>query len=367
MTRFVAVLAAMIGCPVAFGADFDEVSLVIQSQGVYWQPTQTIRIRGNGTCGYRVEERPGRGQVPTWEPAYLEHRLPAERLGRLEQLLAKTDWLTAAVQKEGQTPHPHAPKLTLSLSRKGAAPTLTLAAYVTLTGQGDETYGPLLKFFWGIAAQEHLVYRLERLPGREREDACREIGEFVQAEQGGPYGKPTYEIDLRRFLPMFQRHVRQSFSHSTEELIPAVRLLGHFRSEDDRQYIADLAHDRDLRVRSVVAEALGRMGGPESVAVLRKMLRSTHQEAGWQLVRIAPVDTIVSIIESGQNPHDERDPTFLDYEWIIRAYLDHWKDVPKPIDPRVVDAVRKSMTVTKVREFRTQYHKEFLAQVEADR
>jgi hypothetical protein len=360
MTRFVAVLVSLIGCPVAFGADFDEVSLVIQSQGVYWQPTQTIRIRGNGICGYRVEERPGRGQGPTWEPAYLEHRLPAERLGRLEQLLLKTDWLTAAVQK-GQAPQLHAPKLTLSLSRKGAAPTVTLA------GQDDETYGPLVKFFWGIAAQEHLVYRLERLPGREREDACREIGEMVQAEQGGPYSKPTYEIDLRRFLPMFQRHVRQSFSHSTEELIPAVRLLGHLRSEDDRQYIADLAHDRDLRVRTVVAEALGRLGGPESVAVLRKMLRSTHQEAGWQLVRIGPADTIVEIIESGRDPFNEREPTFLDYEWMIRAYLDHWKDVPRPIDPRIVEAVRKSMAVTKVREHRTQYHKEFLARVESDR
>jgi hypothetical protein len=45
---------------------------------------------------------------------------------------------------------------------------------------------------------------------------------------------------------------------------------------------------------------------------------------------------------------------------MIRAYIDHWDAVPKPLDPRVLEAVRKSMAVPKIKGYSIQYHKKLL-------
>jgi hypothetical protein len=50
----------------------------------------------------------------------------------------------------------------------------------------------------------------------------------------------------------------------------------------------------------------------------------------------------------------------MSYEWLIRAYIEHWKEVPRPLDPRVLDAVRVSVATPKVMTHRTVYHAELL-------
>jgi RNA polymerase sigma factor (sigma-70 family) len=340
--------------------DFEEVSIAIRPFPLLAvnQP-ESIRVlggsaMGDGFCEYRIEERPARGELPRWDPAYQGHKLDLKQLRRLEELLKKTNWLTAPGH-EGKATHTDATTCTLSIKRKGKTRT------ITIDGEKDEPYQSLLAFFRGIAHQENLLYRLERLPGKERFDACRQIEQYVLAEKGRPYGKPPSGLDLQRYVPTCQRYVRNAFTHSKEELLPALHLLGYLRIETEREYIAALANDRDMNIRGAVAEALGMLGGKESVTVLRRMIRSTP-EAPWELIRLGPiaVPTIVQVIESGTNPFDERDPTFLDYERQIRAYLDHWDQVPRPIDPRVLEAVRKSMAVPKIKAHRIQYHKMFL-------
>lgn len=339
--------------------DFEQVSISIRPSGLNPRQPESIMVyaggaRGDGFCEYRVEERAARGDIDKWDAGYLSHTLDPKRLLRLEELLKKTDWLTAAGH-EGPANALHATKYTLAVKRKGKTRT------VTLDGEKGEPYKSLVTFFHGIALQEDLVYRLERLPLREHNDACRQIELYVLAEKGGPYAKPLFEIDMRRYVPTFQRYVRNPHTHSREELTPALRLLGHLRSEIDREYIAALANDRDTYIRIAVAEALGTMGGKESVPVLRRMLRSTP-EAAWQLVQLRSlaVPTVVEVIESGKDPSDERQPDFLDYQRLIRAYLDNWAKAPRPVDPRVLDAVRKSMTVPKIKGYSTAYHKELL-------
>jgi hypothetical protein len=50
---------------------------------------------------------------------------------------------------------------------------------------------------------------------------------------------------------------------------------------------------------------------------------------------------------------------------MIRAYIEHWKTLAQPIDPRVVAAVRKSLEVANPeKSIRTTYHREFLKGVE---
>jgi RNA polymerase sigma factor (sigma-70 family) len=334
--------------------DFEEMTFAMKPFALLaTRQPESIRVRGDGICEYRIEERPARGEEPKWDAAYLEHKLPLERLRRLEELLKKTDWLTAAGH-EGRATHLHPAKYTVTLKRNQETRT------ITMEGEKDEPYKSLVAFFQGIALQESLLYRLERVPGKEQYAACAEVERYVRAERGERHAKPIFEIDLRRYLPTFRRYVRESFSHSKEELVPALLLLGHFKVEADREHIAALSHDRDMQVRIAVAEALGALGGKESVPVLRRMVRSTN-EAAWELVRLGPlaVPTIVEVIESGSERQSAREPDALDHQRLIRAYIDHWAEVPKPIDPRVLEAVRKSMETSKGKAG-IEYHKQLL-------
>lgn len=121
--------------------------------------------------------------------------------------------------------------------------------------------------------------------------------------------------------------------------------------------LADLASDRERNVRTAVAAALGQLGGEESVPVLRKMVRSTGIEAAWELIRQGEiaVSTIVEMIREGHDPNED-----LSHEWLIRAYIEHWDEVPKPIDPEILEAVRASMMQPKVKAHRTEYHVQLL-------
>src|SRR6185295_11729174 len=111
--------------------------------------------------------------------------------------------------------------------------------------------------------------------------------------------------------------------------------------ESEREYLADLASDRDRGVRTAVAVAVGRLGGEKAVPVLRKLVLSTGAEAAWELIKLGEVAVagIADVIRAGAGEED------MSYEWLIREYIEHWKDVPKPLDPRILDAVRASMAI----------------------
>ena len=52
---------------------------------------------------------------------------------------------------------------------------------------------------------------------------------------------------------------------------------------------------------------------------------------------------------------------------MIRTYLDNWKNIPQPIDFRVIAAVQNALAmVDPKRPARTTYHKEFLQKVAAE-
>jgi hypothetical protein len=87
------------------------------------------------------------------------------------------------------------------------------------------------------------------------------------------------------------------------------------------------------------------------------MVRGTGAEAAWELIKLGPVavPAIAAVIREGRNL--DEDPS---YEWLIRAYIEHWKEVPRPLDPRVLDAVRASMATPEVRAHRIQYHAQLL-------
>jgi hypothetical protein len=233
-------------------------------------------------------------------------------------------------------------------------------------GERPEPYRALLAWFHGVAAQEHLLYRLQWRPGEgEAARALSEIDQYVQALDGSrSYSKPPPHLEVARFAPFFRRYVRAPFSASTDELKTGVRLLGHLRETEQRPYIAALAGDRDRELRQVVAEALYQLGGKESIGTLAEMAYHTDT-AAWALIRLgdAAVPAIVELLSRDLGDGALPD-TVTRYETIIRAYLDHWQELPALPDERVLDAVRANMQRKEVREDRTTYHLQLLKQAE---
>jgi hypothetical protein len=106
------------------------------------------------------------------------------------------------------------------------------------------------------------------------------------------------------------------------------------------------------------------MHAPESLPVLASMMAAsgTRWQVGYELIRWGDdaVPHIVALVSlSTDDRLEPRENTVG--EDMIRAYLENWKQIPQPIDPRVVAAVRKSLEGADSRKsIRIEYHKEFL-------
>jgi len=329
---------------------FDMVSIDIEAfRGPVWSQVEHIRISADGLCEYRIDELPARGDDPRRPSARLVHNLDKKRLQQLQELLQKTAWLTAPGW-EGRAMHTHPTTYTITIVRDGKEHT------IICHGERPEPYKSLIWFFRGIAYQENLLYRLNWLQLPACLDACRQIRGDIDALTGKS-GKmyPLFDLNYTRYVPTFKRVLRKSYAHHNEQIVTAIKLVTFLNIKSERNHIARLVRDTDYSLRNTVAKALGDLGDRESIPVLAELIDSTN-EAGWSLIRLgqAAVPTIVQIIERGTLPNDLRS------EGLVRTYIEHWEELPGPIDPRVVAAVRKAITTKFTRVSRTEYHKRFL-------
>ena len=337
----------------AMAGDFEKVVVTTRPNFLSNRTEETITVEADGTCWYKITDRPARGDQPGWPAATLKHKLDAEKLRRLTKLLRETDWL-------GKTVPPGPPRLdadeqTVALTRDGRTTTLACP-------DGAKPYQPLLDFFQAIADQEYLLYRLTwgGFPQGVKREAVRELDLYIQAEMGGMSSKPPLEFDYTRFVPWAVGLVRKPFDQPTPDIEAAVRLVGFLRLTAEWDKVARLASDRDRTVREMVVLMAARLAGDKAIPVLRDSLDNTSAGA-WELVELGPaaVPAIVKVIRSSQ------EQGWLSGEGLVRAYIEHWKDVPKPLDPEVVDAVRAAIHAANGNAFmRTTYHEELLHLVE---
>ena len=329
---------------------FDMVSIDIEPYGgSVWGQVEHIRVSVDGLCEYRIDELPARGDDPRRPSARFVHNLDKKRLQQLQELLQKTAWLTAPGW-EGRAMHTHPTTYTITIVRDGKEHT------IICHGERPEPYKSLIWFFRGIAYQENLLYRLNWLQLPACLDACRQIRGDIEALTGKS-GKmyPLFDLNYTRYVPAFKRVLRKPYAHHNEQIVTAIKLVTFLNIKSERNHIARLVRDTDYSLRNAAAKALGDLGDRESIPVLAELIDSTH-EAGWSLIRLgqAAVPTIVQIIERGTLPNDLRS------EGLVRTYIEHWEELPGPIDPRVVAAVRKAITTKFTRFYRTEYHKRFL-------
>ncbi len=323
---------------------------------------EQLKFEANGKCWYKVEGREAEPNLPARTGAVFDHTLSPGQIRKLNRLLGDTKWLTEAAVAQGQAPPLHATAYRLTLKRDGQEKT------IACTERGAELYKPLLHFLDGIAVQERLVYRHDYLSGQEGTEAWQEVGRELAALRGEPYGKSPFDIDYARYLPIAIRNVRDHHGEPDEELVTAIRLIGHLKVKSELEFIHRMAQDRSSHVRQEVAWTLGRLHDPKSLPVLLEMMSAagTRWEVGFELIQWGDdaVPGIVKLVELSTKEgvaEQER----VTGEDMIRSYLQHWEKVPQPIPADVVAAVKQALADKNPQNggIRTTYHQEFLKKV----
>src|SRR5208282_1081730 len=287
-----------------------------------------------------------------------DHMLFADRIQRLNKLLKDTQWL-AAPGGEGPATHTDAGTIRLVLRREGEQ--VSIACH----GIRPEPYASLLRELEGLAIQERRIYLHDYVLGQAGSDAWQEIGRELDALRGGPYAKSPFPIDYERYLPIAKRIIRNFYSNHDDELIPAVRLIGQLQVKSDLTFLHRMAHDRSSQLRREVAWALGRIHDRQSLPVLQAMMwaQGTRWDVGFELIQWGDeaVPCIVDLISLSTKDTREHEENSIG-EDMIRAYLEHWNKLARPVDPRVVAEVRESLQSKNTENgmMRTTYHREFL-------
>jgi hypothetical protein len=332
-------------------ADFTSISYSI-SHPLGWNVPEQIEVMADGSCVYTIQKRPARGQEKERPSGRQTFNLGAANLRRLEKLLEKTDWLTAP-GGEGRAMHTDAETLKLVLVRKGQPRS------ITCEGQRPEPYKSLLSFFQGLAHQENQLYRLTW--DLERPAVCESLTREIRGLQG-IFGNtyPLFDIDYTRYVPFFTEVLQKPDGKMPHEIEAAVEMVRFLGIKPQTEALVRLADNPEHNVRTAVAKAMADLGGAEVVPALVAMCRST-EEARWSLVRLGDrvVPTIAGTIAQGSSLQDR------DGEHMIRTYLDHWLELPGPIDNRIVEAARHGLQKTRGKD-NPQYYERFLELVASD-
>ncbi|MHC4714824.1 MAG: HEAT repeat domain-containing protein, partial [Planctomycetota bacterium] len=297
-------------------------------------PQQHIEISSAGTCLYRIEETPRLGERERRPGARILHTIDDEQLVRLGRLLEQTEWLTAP-GGEGRASHTDAAEWTITLVRAGDTRT------ITCHGRRPEPYASLMRFFRGLAFQERRLYQLNWLSSDERREACEHLEREIEGLRGRSGSRyPLYDVDYERYRETFAGVMTDVLSRRDWEIITAVKLFTHLGERGYAEEITHLLRDRQYDVRRAAARYVADLGCQEAIPVLADVAGATD-EAAWSLIRFGDpaIPTIVAAIERGMPDNSDS----LD---LVRAYLVHWRELPGPLDQRVVAAVRKGMAKT---------------------
>ncbi len=325
---------------------FDRIDLVLE-RGLSRSPPAYLSIGREGSYLYKTESPP---RLPGGERAgaISTGRLPLVRLKELQNLLESTEWLEAE-GGAGAALHTDADRMALSVTRDAKARTLRLE------GRRKAPYEALQTFFNDLILQEDLYQRLTHWP-EDRQEALRTLHRAIESSLGlSGRGEVEHEFVFERYHDLFAGVLDESYTHDVDELTTAVDLMLLLKRDEHAEAIARLRHDRDRNLRTTVARALPKMFGERAVPLLAEMIEST-EEARAELVQFgeSAIPTIASIIETDATKSGSRSLG------LIRAYLDHWKELSQPLDPAVVRAVLGNMRHEAVRNRGLNYHRELL-------
>jgi hypothetical protein len=329
---------------------FDTV-LVSFSDPMGPRAPEHITINADGSCVYKIDEVPARGQSEAWPAARQTFQLGNERLRQLNGLLEKTGWFAVPASK--LPPPADISETRITMVRNGH----TLS--VTCHDLAPAPYASLLWFLRGVARQEYQLYQITNLPSKHSWYAWNTIDSDVRAKRGkSGSALPIHDTDYTRYLPTCAAVVRDPSAYHYERVIAAIRLIAFLRAESEFEHIAAMSNDSNSSVRNAAARALTDIGGERAVPLLAKMAGNT-EEAIWGMIRLGgvAVPTLVEMVRKTGSYQDKSLSTR-----IVRTYMEHWNELPRPVDERVVAAARNVEILPKSDG---QYHAAFLKLIDS--
>ena len=320
----------------AAAVDFEVLECHIKP---FWSPqeeTRRLTFRADGTCVYTNDGRPAlTPDSEPWAARTYEHTLSDEQKARLRACLARTRWLThrGFVSQASRT---HPTTITITMHFDGET------RQVVCQGQQDEPYDRLIWFIHTIAQQERALYLLDEVDERERLSLCRNLAGQIDGLRGeSGRAVPVFEVNYQRYVPKFREYVATPDRYLDKDgwqLIAAVKVLAYTRTEAAYADIAALALHENHYVRRAAIAALGDIGRPEYVDHLVKAGESgsAAEYSAWALIRMGDVavPAIAEVLAANRGD--------LAYK-LVRQYINHWDELPGPLDERIVAALQAGM------------------------
>ncbi len=368
---------------------FDELSVEFRGIWMWWEKAR-LAVKGDGAVECSMSKAPNDDSRYT-----AKFRLSPKHLDKLVQLLKETSWLT----KHGANVQPNytdATRIDMKLVREGKA------QKAWCHDRNPEPYFSLVRFLKRLHRQEFLLNRAVAAGQEERIFAFRELDQGIRSARGDSVAAPAFSpLDYSRFIPVSMDVIVHPDENHEETTVTALRLLAMLETEKAKQQITQLTTAKQVArahvspehragiIGSAAVEALTTFGGPQVRQHIRKMAKdhgswerrvnealvesllaldrddcaellkdmvSSTKVAAWGLIRMGPagVPVMLELLE-------ERDRRNMGQIYLIRQYIDHWKELPAPIDDRIIEAVRKNLDfrLGSSRDW-TQYHKELL-------
>ena len=255
-----------------------------------------------------------------------EFRLSDGQRRSLTRCLEATRWLE---QPPEEVTAIGAVEFEVELHRKGRT---KRAEFVV---QRQPPYESLEMFLKGLDRQEYLFYQLTASTKDHRLDAAREIQNELSARMKRPGHRPAAhrkDLDFTRFVPVLIPWLKDRRNHGTNEMTAAIDLVGYLKLADQREAVEGLMGLSTYNDWNSVCECLARLGDPRSIPVLKERAMKPGADAPcWALIRMgAPAhDAICEVLRTPDSAYK-----------MVRVYLRHFQDLPEPVAPAIVEAIR---------------------------
>jgi hypothetical protein len=145
------------------------------------------------------------------------------------------------------------------------------------------------------------------------------------------------DLEYTRFMQVLIPWIKDRENHNADEMAAAIDLAGYLKLAEQREAVEALMGLHTYSDWNCVCECLVRLGDLRSIPVLKKRALLPGADAAcWALIRsgAAAVPSICEVLRAPRMPNN--DPAYK----MVRVYLAHFHELPEPIAPEIVEAIR---------------------------
>lgn len=303
---------------------FDALKVILRCNW-YGGSRREIVVRSDGQAAYAMLTQQDETK---YRSSFVLSAVQREALVRA---LTATRWLNLPPEKSMAK---DAVEYELVLNRKGRT---TKAEFMV---QRKPPYHGFEMFLNCLDRQEYLFYQLTASTKDHRLDAAREIQNELSSRMKRPGHTPAAhrkDVDFTRFVPVLIPWLKDRKNHGADEMAAAIDLVTYLKLEAQRENVEALMGLHTYSDWNSVCECLVRLGDPRSIPVLKKRaMKSGADAACWALIRMGAAAE-APICEVLRTP---REPNLNPAYKMVRVYLDHFQELPEPVTPAIVEAIR---------------------------